>query len=148
MDGVYRWFHIRSLPVRDGEGRIRRWCVLQADIDVRKSAEQLLRSTRRKLSAAMQIAAVAELSASIAHEVNQPLASVVANAHACQTWLSHDPPNFERAQATLERIMRDGACRGRGRPQDSGALQEGGSAGQGAAGCEPDRRRGAARALR
>jgi signal transduction histidine kinase len=32
----------------------------------------------------------------------------VTNAHACQTWLSHDPPNLERAQATLERIIRDG----------------------------------------
>jgi signal transduction histidine kinase len=60
------------------------------------------------LSAAMQIATVAELSASIAHEINQPLASVVTNAHAAQTWLSHDPPNLERAQAILERIIRDG----------------------------------------
>jgi signal transduction histidine kinase len=51
---------------------------------------------------------VAELSASIAHEVRQPLASLVANAHACQAWLSHDPPNLARAQVTLERIIRDG----------------------------------------
>src|SRR5258708_33685586 len=70
--------------------------------------EEALRSTRRKLSAAMQIATVAEMSASIAHEINQPLASVVTNAHACHTWLSHDPPNLERAQATLERVIRDG----------------------------------------
>jgi hypothetical protein len=56
----------------------------------------------------MQVATVAELSASIAHEINQPLASVVTNAHAAQTWLSHDPPNLERAQATLDRIIRDG----------------------------------------
>jgi C4-dicarboxylate-specific signal transduction histidine kinase len=48
------------------------------------------------------------MSASIAHEINQPLASVVTNAHACHTWLSHDPPNLERAQATLDRIIRDG----------------------------------------
>jgi C4-dicarboxylate-specific signal transduction histidine kinase len=56
----------------------------------------------------MQVATVAELSASIAHEINQPLASVVTNAHACQTWLAHDPPNLERAVATLDRIIRDG----------------------------------------
>jgi signal transduction histidine kinase len=56
----------------------------------------------------MQVATVAELSASIAHEINQPLASVVTNAHACQTWLSHEPPNLERAQAILKRIIRDG----------------------------------------
>jgi signal transduction histidine kinase len=51
---------------------------------------------------------VAELSASIAHEINQPLASLVANAHACQAWLSHEPPNLARAQVTLQRIIREG----------------------------------------
>ena len=81
---------------------------MKIDINDSREMEETLRSTRRKLSAAMQIATVAELSASIAHEINQPLASVVTNAHACQTWLSHDPPNLERAQATLERIIRDG----------------------------------------
>jgi C4-dicarboxylate-specific signal transduction histidine kinase len=70
--------------------------------------EEALRSTQRNLSAARQIATVAELSASIAHEINQPLASVVTNAHATQAWLSHDPPNLERARAILERIIRDG----------------------------------------
>jgi C4-dicarboxylate-specific signal transduction histidine kinase len=78
------------------------------DITDNREMEEVLRSTRRKLSAAMQIATVAELSASIAHEINQPLASVVTNAHACQAWLLHDPPNLERAQTTLERIIRDG----------------------------------------
>ena len=114
-DSGYRWFRAQGLPVRDAEGQIIRWCVLQTDIDERKRSEEalrqmeeMLRSTRRKLSAAMQIATVAELSASIDHEVNQPLASVVTNAHACQTWLLHDPPNLDRAQATLERIIRDG----------------------------------------
>jgi C4-dicarboxylate-specific signal transduction histidine kinase len=52
--------------------------------------EEMLRSTRRKLSAAMQVATVAELSASLAHEINQPLASVVTNAHACTLPLASD----------------------------------------------------------
>ncbi|HEV2983143.1 MAG TPA: ATP-binding protein [Vicinamibacterales bacterium] len=78
------------------------------DINERKSAEDALRRTETRLSRARQAASVAELSASIAHEINQPLASVVTNASACQTWLSHDPPNLERALATLERIIRDG----------------------------------------
>jgi PAS domain S-box-containing protein len=41
-DGVYRWFHVQGLPVRDADGRILRWCVLQTDVDERKSAEGLL----------------------------------------------------------------------------------------------------------
>jgi C4-dicarboxylate-specific signal transduction histidine kinase len=94
--------------MRDTEGRVVRWYALLTDINDRKVAEDALRRTETRLSRARQAATVAELSASIAHEVNQPLASVVTNAHACQTWLSHDPPNLERALATLERIIRDG----------------------------------------
>ena len=107
-DGVYRWFSSRGTPMRDAEGRVVRWYALLTDIDDRKSAEDALRSTQTRLSRARQVATVAELSASIAHEINQPLASVVTNAHACETWLSHDPPNLERALTTLERIIRDG----------------------------------------
>ena len=107
-DGAYRWFYGRFEPVLDPGGRVVCWYSVSIDINDTREMEEILRSTRRKLSAVMQIATVAELSASIAHEVNQPLASVVANAHAAQTWLSREPPNLERAQATLERIVRDG----------------------------------------
>jgi PAS domain S-box-containing protein len=106
--GEYRWFYERSQPLLDRDGRVVCWYSVSVDVNDNREMEEALRSTRRKLSAAMQIATVAEMSASIAHEINQPLASVVTNAHACQTWLSHDPPNLERAQATLERIIRDG----------------------------------------
>ncbi|TXL71378.1 GHKL domain-containing protein [Vineibacter terrae] len=47
------------------------------------------------------------MAASIAHEVNQPLAAIVANSHACRRWLSADPPNLDRGRTTLERIIRD-----------------------------------------
>ena len=107
-DGEFRWFYDRVEPLRDRDGHVVSWYAVKIDIHDSREMEEMLRTTRRKLSAAMQIATVAELSASIAHEINQPLASVVTNAHACQTWLSHDPPNLERARATLERIIRDG----------------------------------------
>jgi PAS domain S-box-containing protein len=48
-DGVYRWFQVQGLPVRDAEGRIVRWCVLQTDIDERKRAEEALRESEREL---------------------------------------------------------------------------------------------------
>ena len=107
-DGAFRWFYDRVEPLRDEDGRVVSWYAVKVDINDTREMEEALRSARRKLSAAMQIATVAELSASIAHEINQPLASVVTNAHAAQTWLSHAPPNLDRVKMTLERIIRDG----------------------------------------
>ena len=107
-DGEYRWFYERSEPLLDRDGRVVCWYSVAIDIHDGREIEEVLRSTRRKLSSAMQIATVAELSASIAHEINQPLASVVTNAHAAQSWLSHSPPNLERLRPILERIIRDG----------------------------------------
>jgi C4-dicarboxylate-specific signal transduction histidine kinase len=49
-----------------------------------------------------------ELVASIAHEVNQPLAAIVANAESCLSWLGTDPPDMARARKAAERIVRDG----------------------------------------
>ncbi len=107
-DGVYRWFDVRGEPLRDSNGQVLSWYGVLFDIDdSRKTAEEL-RQTRSRLSRAMQLATVAELSASIAHEINQPLAAVVANGEACQTWLSKSPPNIERARLTAERAVRDG----------------------------------------
>jgi PAS domain S-box-containing protein len=107
-DGEYRWFYERSEPLSDRDDRVVCWYSVSFDINDSREIEDALRSTRQKLSVARQIATVAELSASIAHEINQPLASVVTNAHACQAWLSHEPPNLERAGVTLDRIIRDG----------------------------------------
>jgi PAS domain S-box-containing protein len=107
-DGVYRWFRIRGEPLRDENGRIVNWYGINMDIHDSKQAEESLRDTQVKLSRAMQVATVAELSASIAHEINQPLAAIVANAHACQGWLSTKPPTLERAQLAVDRIIRDG----------------------------------------
>jgi C4-dicarboxylate-specific signal transduction histidine kinase len=70
--------------------------------------EEALRRTQDSLARARQTATVGELSASIAHEINQPLAAVVAYGHACQTWLASDPPNLERARLSAARIVRDG----------------------------------------
>src|SRR3546814_1413654 len=70
-------------------------------------AEDARRRSSDRLAQATQAASLAELSASIAHEVNQPLAAIVANANACHRWLSAAPPNLERAKISAERIIRD-----------------------------------------
>ena len=71
--------------------------------------EDALRAMGSRLERATRLATVAELSAAIAHQVNQPLAAVAANASACVRWLAADPPNIERARLTAERIGRDAA---------------------------------------
>jgi len=106
-DGVFRWFHVRGHPLRDSEDHIIRWYVLLTDIEDGNRARQALLKSQTRLARMSQIMTVAELSASIAHEVNQPLAAVLANAGACLTWLSGTPPNLERARATAEKIIRD-----------------------------------------
>ena len=106
-DGVYRWFQTRGLPLRDSDGQILRWYCLLIDIEELKRAEEGARSIQARLARASQLAAVSELAASIAHEVNQPLAAVIANGHACHRWIAAEPPNVERALASVQRTIRD-----------------------------------------
>ncbi|SDP71244.1 PAS domain-containing protein [Phyllobacterium sp. OV277] len=107
FNGEYRWVETRAAPMRDSEGNIVQWNVICLDIDGEVRAQGELRLAQESLARASQAASLAELSASIAHEVNQPLAAVVANSHACQRWLTAEPPNLERANKTVERIIRD-----------------------------------------
>lgn len=106
-DGEYRWVETRAAPMRKADGTIVQWNVICLDIEAEIRAQDDLRLSQERLARASQAASLAELSASIAHEVNQPLAAVVWNSQACQRWLSASPPNLERAQITVERIIRD-----------------------------------------
>ena len=106
-DGEYRWVETRAGAMRDSDGAIVQWNVICLDIDAEVKAQEELRLAQDRLARASQAASLAELSASIAHEVNQPLAAVVTNSHACERWLSANPPNIDRARKTVERIIRD-----------------------------------------
>jgi PAS domain S-box-containing protein len=106
-DGEYRWHQTRGEPLRDPDGKIIQWYGLSIDIDERKRAEDHLQDTRIKLSRASKIATVAELSASIAHELNQPLMAVLGNAQAAKRWLATNPPNLTETNTSIERILRD-----------------------------------------
>jgi C4-dicarboxylate-specific signal transduction histidine kinase len=75
-----------------------------------KRTEEALQATRTELTRVARITTIGELTASIAHEVNQPLAAVVANADACVAWLSHRDPNLAEARAAAERATQ-GATR-------------------------------------
>jgi predicted ATPase/signal transduction histidine kinase len=78
------------------------------DVTAIRVAERELHKTRTDLAHVMRVTSLGELTASIAHEVNQPLGAVMFNVEACQSWLAADPPNMKEAHAALERIVRDG----------------------------------------
>ncbi|MER8545588.1 PAS domain-containing protein [Mesorhizobium sp. M0684] len=107
FDGEYRWVETRAAPMRNAESAIVQWNVICLDIENEVRTQEELRLAQERLARASQAASLAELSASIAHEVNQPLAAIVANSNACHRWLSAEPPNVERAKITAERIIRD-----------------------------------------
>lgn len=106
-EGVFRWIHVNGLPLRDDEGRIVRWYVLITDIDDRKKAEAALDKAQMELAHITRITTMGELAASIAHEVNQPLAAVVNNANACLNLLSGDAPNLAEVREALAEIVED-----------------------------------------
>ena len=78
------------------------------DLSERKRAESALQLAQAELAHATRVMTMGVLTASIAHEVNQPLGAIVASAASCARWLAAEPPNTERALRALERIVNDG----------------------------------------
>jgi PAS domain S-box-containing protein len=105
-----------EIRVRAFEERDRRfYLALSRDISERKQAEEMLRDkddalhvARAELARVSRVTTLGELTASIAHEVNQPLGAMVANAAACTRWLAADPPETVKARRALESIGADG----------------------------------------
>jgi PAS domain S-box-containing protein len=103
-DGVYRWFLIRAVPVRDKRGKIVKWCGAATDIEDRKRAEQL----QADLTHISRVNAMGELVASISHELAQPIMASTVNAKASLRWLQHDPPELTRVREGTEKIIEAG----------------------------------------
>jgi PAS domain S-box-containing protein len=110
-DGQYRWQLMRSVPQLDSSGEIVKWYGQTTDIDDRKRAEEereKLRQLEADLAHINRVSMMGELAASVAHEVNQPLAGIVSNGSASLRWLAGDIPNVEEAREALRDIVRDG----------------------------------------
>ena len=107
-DGEYRWFLFRVHPPLDGNRHIVRWYGVNTDIQDRKRAEQGRDKAQAELAHAARAMSFGVLTASIAHEVNQPLSGIITNAGTCLRMLSADPPNVAGALETARRTIRDG----------------------------------------
>jgi C4-dicarboxylate-specific signal transduction histidine kinase len=81
---------------------------LANSVSEREKAQQALIQAQSDLAHLSQVLTMGELTASIAHEVNQPLTAVVNYGNACLGWLSADPPNLEEARLAAETIVKDG----------------------------------------
>jgi len=79
------------------------------DITEQKRAEEALGQAQADLAHVSRVTTMGELTASLAHEVNQPIAAAVTNANACLHWLAGGAPNLEEARAAAMRIVRDGS---------------------------------------
>src|SRR5262245_201137 len=114
-DGSIRYQYATGRPVTDDAGALVQFMGASMDMTEHwlattelERASQAVRDLQIRMSRAAQIATVGELAASIAHEVNQPLAAVVANGHACLRWLAASPPNISKAVEAAERVVKDG----------------------------------------
>jgi PAS domain S-box-containing protein len=106
-DNTYRWCVTRALPLLDQEGRIVKWHGTVVDMHDWKQAQEELRNTQAELARIMRVMTIGQLTASIAHEVSQPLSGIIMNAGTCLRMLKSDPPNIEGAQETVQRTIRD-----------------------------------------
>ena len=75
---------------------------------VQSRAEEALRRAQAELAHVARVTTLGELTASIAHEVTQPLVGVVSGSQACLSWLTRQPPDIEKAKQSVERVIKDG----------------------------------------
>ena len=96
-DGAYRWFLVRAVPLRDGEGKIVKWYGTKSDIEDRKRAEEERESLRSDLAHVNRVSMMGELAASLSHELKQPITATVTNAKTSIRWLKRDQPDLDEA---------------------------------------------------
>ena len=107
-DGEYRWFFFRRVPLRDENGQVIRWYGAAHDIDDQKRAGRALQTAQAELAHVTRVTTLGEMSASITHEVNQPLAAIVTNSEAALRWLGRDVPDLEEARAAIGQVVKEG----------------------------------------
>jgi PAS domain S-box-containing protein len=107
-DGETVWAR-NNVSIVPGTDRTPRFLMaLSEDITRRKLSEEALAKARSELAKVARITSLGVLTASIAHEVNQPLSGIITNSSTCLRMLSADPPNLEGARETVRRTIRDG----------------------------------------
>ncbi|MDW5267194.1 MULTISPECIES: PAS domain-containing protein [Acidobacteriaceae] len=107
QDGSTKYLHMIAHRILDEAGQMEYIGAVQ-DVTERRLADQALSKVRSELAHVARVTSLGAMTASIAHEVNQPLFGIVNNASTCLRMLAADPPNIEGALETARRTLRDG----------------------------------------
>jgi PAS domain S-box-containing protein len=127
-DGSIKWVHVVAQASSwDQDGRGLEYFGAVQDVTQRRLAEAAIDKARSELAHVTRVMSLSTLTASIAHEVNQPLAGIITNASTCLRMLAADPPNIKGAQETarrtnraLARAVQEGSPRDRDRGPERG----------------------------
>jgi len=106
-DGTVKHIHTFGHPVLDASGDLVQFVGSSMDISADKQAEEALRQAQADLARVNRVTTMGELTASLAHEVNQPIAAAVTNANTCLRWLTRERPDLEEAREAASRIVKD-----------------------------------------
>jgi signal transduction histidine kinase len=106
-DGSVKYVHLVGHATWDGNGRLEYIGAAQ-DVTQNRLAQDALSKVRSELAHVARVTSLGALTASIAHEVNQPLSGIITNANTCLRMLATDPPNIDGARETARRAIRDG----------------------------------------
>jgi signal transduction histidine kinase len=106
-DESVKYLHMVAHGTRDEDGRLEYTGAVQ-DVTARRLSEQALGKAQSELAHVIRATALSALTASIAHEVNQPLSGIITNASTCLRMLAADPPDVAGARETARRTIRDG----------------------------------------
>jgi PAS domain S-box-containing protein len=106
-DHSVKYLHVVAHATRNQDGKVEYIGAIQ-DVTERRLAEIALDTVRSELTHVARVTSLGALTASIAHEVNQPLSGIITNASTCLRMLAADPPNVDGARETARRTIRDG----------------------------------------
>ena len=106
-DDRIKHVHAVGHPVIDGSGRLAQFVGSSTDVTEHKQAEEALREAQADLARISRITTMGEMTASLAHEVNQPIAAAVTDANTCLRWLNRDHPDLEEARQAASRVVKD-----------------------------------------
>ncbi len=107
--GVVKHINTVGHPILNPSGDLTQFVGSSTDITERKQAEEALRETQADLTRISRVNTMGELTASLAHEVNQPIAAAITDANTCLRWLTRDQPDLGEAREAASRVVKDAA---------------------------------------